>query len=293
MTSEAVIETRGLVKEAGRRQILKGVSLQAAPGEVVGLLGKNGAGKSTLLDVLLGFALPSAGDSRVFGESSARLSAASKARIGFVPQQDELMSLMTGAQHLALAASFHEQWDRALIGRLAREWEVPLDRRIGTLSGGERQKIATLLALGNKPDLLVMDEPASGLDPVARRQFMVTLLEIAAETNRTILFSSHIVSDIERVASHVWILREGEIAWQGELDQLKESTVRLLLRAEREFSAPLSLPGQLHCELNGCSAMVVLRDWTADRLPEIERATQSRAELVPLTLEDIFLAVHA
>ena len=293
MTSEAVIETRGLVKEAGRRQILKGVSLQAAPGEVVGLLGKNGAGKSTLLDVLLGFALPSAGDSRVFGESSACLSAASKARIGFVPQQDELMSLMTGAQHLALAASFHEQWDRALIGRLAREWEVPLDRRIGTLSGGERQKIATLLALGNKPDLLVMDEPASGLDPVARRQFMVTLLEIAAETNRTILFSSHIVSDIERVASHVWILREGEIAWQGELDQLKESTVRLLLRAEREFSAPLSLPGQLHCELNGCSAMVVLRDWTADRLPEIERATQSRAELVPLTLEDIFLAVHA
>ena len=293
MTSEAVIETRGLVKEAGRRQILKGVSLQAAPGEVVGLLGKNGAGKSTLLDVLLGFALPSAGDSRVFGESSARLSAESKARIGFVPQQDELMSLMTGAQHLALAASFHEQWDRALIGRLAREWEVPLDRRIGTLSGGERQKIATLLALGNKPDLLVMDEPASGLDPVARRQFMVTLLEIAAETNRTILFSSHIVSDIERVASHVWILREGEIAWQGELDQLKESTVRLLLRAEREFSAPLSLPGQLHCELNGCSAMVVLHDWTADRLPEIERATQSRAELVPLTLEDIFLAVHA
>src|SRR6187401_2460431 len=287
MTSEAVIETRGLVKEAGRRQILKGVSLQAAPGEVVGLLGKNGAGKSTLLDVLLGFALPSAGDSRVFGESSARLSAASKARIGFVPQQDELMSLMTGAQHLALAASFHEQWDRALIGRLAREWEVPLDRRIGTLSGGERQKIATLLALGNKPDLLVMDEPASGLDPVARRQFMVTLLEIAAETNRTILFSSHIVSDIERVASHVWILREGEIAWQGELDQLKESTARLLLRADREFSAPLSLPGQLHCELNGCSAMVVLRDWTADRLPEIERATQSRAELVPLTLEDI------
>jgi len=293
MTDASVIATRGLVKEAGGRQILKGVDLAAARGEVVGLLGKNGAGKSTLLDVLLGFALPSAGDARVFGEPSQNLSAASKARIGFVPQQDELMSLMSGAQHLALAASFHTQWDHALIERLAREWEVPLNRRIGTLSGGERQKVATLLALGHRPELLLMDEPASGLDPVARRQFMVTLLEIAAETNRTILFSSHIVSDIERVASHVWILREGEIAWQGELDQLKESTVRLLLRAEAEFAAPLSLPGQLHCELQGRTASVVLGDWSAERLPEIERATASRAELVPLTLEDMFLAVHA
>lgn len=223
MNEPPVIELRALTKSAGASQILRGITLDAAPGSVVGLLGKNGAGKSTLLDVLLGFAAPTSGEARVFGEASSRLSASCKARIGFVPQQDELMSLMTGRQHLALAASFHARWDHALIERLAREWEVPLDRRVGVLSGGERQKISTLLALGHRPDLLVMDEPASGLDPVARRAFMVTLLEIAAETNRTILFSSHIVSDIERVASHVWILREGAIAWQGELDALKES----------------------------------------------------------------------
>jgi ABC-2 type transport system ATP-binding protein len=293
MNDQAVVETRNLGKDAGGRRILNGVSLSAAPGTVVGLLGKNGAGKSTLLDVLLGFALPTAGEARVFGEASSRLSAACKARIGFVPQQDELMTLMTGEQHLALAASFHRSWDHALIQRLAREWEVPLNRRVGVLSGGERQKIATLLALGHRPDLLVMDEPASGLDPVARRAFMVTLLEIAAETNRTILFSSHIVSDIERIASHVWILRDGAIAWQGELDQLKESTVRLLLRAERDFVAPPSFAGQLHCEVQGNTATLVLRDWTPDRLPEIQRQTGAVVEAVPLTLEDIFLAVHA
>ena len=110
--------------------------------------GKNGAGKSTLMDLVLGFAMPTEGTCRVFGEDSGRLSAASKARIGFVPQTDELMPLMTGAQHLALIASFHERWDRELIARLARDWEVPLDRRIGTMSGGERQKLATLMALG-------------------------------------------------------------------------------------------------------------------------------------------------
>lgn len=293
MTTEAVLQTRDLVKQANGRQILKGVNVTAAPGQVVGLLGKNGAGKSTLLDLLLGFALPSAGESRVFGERSTALSAASKARIGFVPQQDELMTLMTGRQHLALAASFHDQWDEPLIQRLTRQWEVPLDRRVGVLSGGERQKIATLLALGHRPELLVMDEPASGLDPVARRQFMLALLEIAAETGRTILFSSHIVGDIERVASHVWILREGAIAWQGELDQLKESMVRLILRADRAFTSAPGLPGQLHCELMGNTATVVLRDWSPERLAEIEQLTASRAEVVPLALEDIFLAVHA
>lgn len=249
MKMQPILQARDLVKELGGRQVLKGLTLQAMPGEVVGLLGKNGAGKSTLLDLLLGFALPTSGEVRVFDEHSAKLSPAAMARIGFVPQADELMSLMTGAQHLALAASFHDHWDHALIERLVREWEVPLNRRLGVLSGGEKQKIATLLALGHRPRLLVMDEPASGLDPMSRRQFMATLLEIAADPDRTILFSSHIVGDIERIASHVWILREGSIAWQGKLDQLKETT-------------------------------------------EIDRLTGTPSRGQPLTLEDIFLAVH-
>jgi ABC-2 type transport system ATP-binding protein len=293
MSDEYVVETQNLGKDAGTRRILEDVTLRASPGTVVGLLGRNGAGKSTLLELLLGFAMPTTGEARVFGESSSRLSADCKARIGFVAQQDELMTLMTGAQHLSLAASFHASWDHALIQRLAREWEVPLDRRVGVLSGGERQKIATLLALGHRPDLLVMDEPASGLDPVARRAFMVTLLEIAAESGRTILFSSHIVSDIERIASHVWMLREGKMVWQGELDHLKESTVRVVLRAERDFAAPPDIAGALHCQVQGGFATLVLRDWTPGRLQQIEQQTGARGEVTPLALEDIFLAVHS
>ena len=220
------------------------------------------------------------------------MSAACKARVGFVPQQDELIPLMTGEQHLALTASFHKQWDRALIQRLARDWEVPLDRRVGVLSGGERQKIATLLALGHRPEFLVMDEPASGLDPVARRQFMLTVLDIAADAGRTILYSSHIVSDIERVASHLWIMREGEIAWQGELDQLKESVVRLHLRADHDLS-PLSLPGQIRSEVAGSRATVVIRDWHAARHAELEAQTGSSIEVEALGLEEIFLEINA
>jgi len=292
MTSEAILEARGLTKAIGPRQILKGLDFDLFPGQVVGLLGKNGAGKSTLMDLVLGFALPTSGQCRLFGEHSGRLSAASKARVGFVPQTDELMALMTGAQHLALVASFHERWDRELIARLAQTWEVPLDRRIGVMSGGERQKLATLMALGHHPQLLVMDEPASGLDPVARRQFMQAVLEIASDPGRTILYSSHIVSDIERVASHLWILRAGEIIWRGELDHLKESVVRLHLRADHDLPPNLALPGQLGCSVTGRTATVTLRDWQPVRLSELERTMDSRIELETLGLEDIFLAMH-
>jgi ABC-2 type transport system ATP-binding protein len=293
MASEAVLEAQDLTKVIGGRAILKGLDFDLASGQVVGLLGKNGAGKSTLIDTLLGFALPTAGSSRVFGQESGRLSAATKGRIGFVPQQDELITMMNGAQLLALTASFHPRWDKALIARLAREWEVPLDRRIAVLSGGERQKLATLMALGHRPDLLVMDEPASGLDPVARRQFMQAVLEVANEPGRTIFYSSHIVSDIERVANQVWILREGQIVWRGELDALKESVVRLQLRADADLSPQLTLPGQLASVVTGRTATITVGGWQPSCLAEFEQLTACNIEVETLGLEDIFLAVHA
>jgi ABC-2 type transport system ATP-binding protein len=291
MANDIVIEARGLAKEIGGRAILHNVDFEVGTGQVIGLLGKNGAGKSTLIDVLLGFALPSGGASRVFGEESGRLSATAKARLGFVPQQDELVGIMTGAQLLALVASFHGRWDHELIVRLSAEWSVPLDRRIGSLSGGERQKLATLMALGHRPDLLVLDEPASSLDPVARRQFVEAVLDIAGE-GRTILYSSHIVADIERVASHVCILREGRIVWDGELDALKESVVRLQLRSQRELPATLALPGQLACRVTGRTAAVTVDGWRGDLIAGIEREFDCRVEVEALNLEDIFLAVH-
>lgn len=293
MTTDPVLLTRALGKRIGARAILQDVTVRIGTGEVVGLLGKNGAGKSTLLDLLLGFALPTSGTAQVFGQDSARLTAAAKARIGFVPQSDELIGLMTGSQHLALVASFHEHWDAELVATLARDWEVPLDRRVGVLSGGERQKLATLMALGHRPTLLVLDEPASGLDPLARRRFMQTVLDIAADPARTILYSSHIVGDIERVCSHLWVLREGRVAWQGELDVLKESIVRLHVHARVDASPALQLPGRLEGSATGLRATVTLRDWRPDRLPALRRELDADIDVEPLALEDIFLALHA
>ena len=269
------------------------ISVDLEPGNIVGLLGKNGAGKTSLIDVLLGFSPPSSGSSRVFGEESFSLSAAAKGRIGFVPQQDELLDSLTGAQQVALNAALHPAWDHALIARLVREWEVPLERRIQVLSGGERQKLATLLALGHEPHLLVLDEPASSLDPVARRQFLRELLEISESPDRTVLFSTHIVSDLERIAGKVWIVRDGRLAWAGDLDALKESVVRVTLLARDELPAHLGIEGAVSQRRDGRRAQLVLTGWRDERQLELADRWGAQVTVERLGLEEIFLELHA
>jgi ABC-2 type transport system ATP-binding protein len=288
-----VISLQELCKVIGGRAILSDISVDIEPGSIVGLLGKNGAGKTSLIDVLLGFSPPSSGSSRVFGESSFNLPAAAKRRIGFVPQQDELLDSLTGAQQLALNAALHPIWDEALIARLIREWQVPLDRRIQVLSGGERQKLATLLALGHEPDLLVLDEPASSLDPVARRQFLRELLEIAESPTRTVLFSTHIVSDLERVASKVWIIRDGRLVWAGDLDTLKESVVRVTLLARDALPAHLGIDGAVSQRSDGRRAQLVLTDWQDERQRELADRFGADVTVERLGLEEIFVELHS
>jgi ABC-2 type transport system ATP-binding protein len=229
----------------------------------------------------------------VFGEGSFNLPAATKRRIGFVPQQDELLDSLTGAQQLALNAALHPAWNEALIARLAREWDVPVERRIQVLSGGERQKLATLLALGHEPDLLILDEPASSLDPVARRQFLHELLEIAESPTRTVLFSTHIVSDLERVANKLWIIREGRLAWAGDLDALKESVVRVTLVARDPLPAHLGIDGAVSQRSDGRRAQLVLTGWQDERRRELADRLGADVTVERLGLEEIFLELHS
>ncbi|MGH8257240.1 MAG: ABC transporter ATP-binding protein, partial [Steroidobacteraceae bacterium] len=261
--TESIVSATGLGKTIKRRPILRDVSLSLAPGNVVGLIGKNGAGKTTLLELLLGFSPPTAGRCALFGYDSLTLPAAVKARIGFAPQQDELVNAITAAQQLSLTASLHAHWNAALVQRLSSDWEMPLDRRIQTMSPGERQKLSTLIALGHEPELLVLDEPAASLDPIARRRFLQQLLDSTAARSRTVLFSSHIVSDLERAANQIWILREGAVVWQGELDALKESVVRLKIRGRQLLPASLGIPNVLTCRSDQHAATAVVSGWDA------------------------------
>lgn len=283
-----------LGKRYNKRDVLQDITTEVRPGDVIGVIGKNGAGKTTLLETLLGFSPPSSGSAEIFGENCLTMSAAVKARIGFVPQSDELLPTLTGRRQISLTATFYPNWDQALVDRLAREWEVPLDQPTHKLSGGERQKLSTLLSLGNRPDLLVLDEPVASLDPLARRRFLQQMLEIAGDPARAVIFSSHIVSDLERVANRIWIVKDGRLLWDGDTDELKQSVQRLHIRARRPLPATITLPNAVSARraADGMSATITVRDLDAGALEVIARDFDATIESEGLNLEDIFLEIH-
>jgi ABC-2 type transport system ATP-binding protein len=222
--NDAAIELRGIVKSYGKKQVLTGLDLSVPKGSVLGLLGTNGSGKTTMIKCALGLIRPQGGEARLLGEDSWTLSAEAKIRIGYVPQVVNLYPWMKVRHLIDYTAAFYPNWNDELIAKLMAEWAIPPNDRLGPLSVGQLQKVAIMLALGHSPDLLILDEPAASLDPLARRQFLQMIIDLAEPGKRTVLFSTHITSDLERVADRVAILKSGRIAWQGLLEDLKEQT---------------------------------------------------------------------
>lgn len=290
--SPSAIEARNLVKCFGANRVLDDLTFEVRPGDVVGVLGKNGAGKTTLLELILGFGPANSGAVCIFGHDSRRLPADVKARIGFVPQQDELIDSLTADDQLRLTQSFYPRWSPALVHDLCVKWGVDRSARIKRMSVGERQKLSILTALGHRPDLLVLDEPVASLDPVARRLFLEELVEVATDAQRAVVFSSHIVSDIERLANRIWILKEGRLEWQGDADALKESIVRVHVRATSGLSRPLTIPNALSVRNQANEAVAIVSGWGDEHRRRLEDEAPVTVEVESLALEEIFLEMH-
>jgi ABC-2 type transport system ATP-binding protein len=259
---------------------------------VLGLLGTNGSGKTTMIKCALGLVRPQSGEARLLGEPAWTLSAEAKARIGYVPQVISLYPWMKVRHMIDYTASFYPRWKHGFINDLLARWELPGDSRAGTLSAGQLQKLAILLALGHEPELLVLDEPAAALDPVARREFLSALLDIAADARRTILFSTHITADLERVAGHVAILKEGVVAYFGTLDDLKDQVKRLHITAARPFPASFALADTLDQQISGNQARISLLHVTPELVANLQRELSATVEVENLNLDDIFLELH-
>ena len=222
--NETTIELRGIKKSYEEKSVLKGLDLTVQKGSVLGLLGTNGAGKTTLIKCALGLIRPQSGEARLLGDPAWTLSPEAKSRIGYVPQIINLYQWMMVQDVIDYTAAFYPNWNHDLVTRLIKELDIPAGDFIEPLSVGQLQKVAILLALGHEPDLLILDEPAASLDPKARRQFLQMIIDMAEPGKRTVLFSTHITSDLERVADSVAILKSGVIAWHGSLEELKEQT---------------------------------------------------------------------
>ena len=209
-----------------RRPVLEDLTFAARPGSITGLLGRNGAGKTTLIHTSLGLKKAWRGEVHLFGHAAWDAPAPVRRRIGFVPQQFLDFHWLTPSQCVDLVASFHPHWDTQLVGELRERWALP-EQRIGTLSPGMRQCVAVLLAIGHRPDLLVLDEPVAMLDPGARRHFLRALGDLNAQMRQTVVLSSHICSDVERICSDIAILHGGRIVLHGPVDDLKDEVRRV------------------------------------------------------------------
>ncbi|WP_344621010.1 ABC transporter ATP-binding protein [Dactylosporangium salmoneum] len=232
-TLHAVLQAQRLTKHYGRREALAGVDLDVPPGRVVGLVGPNGAGKSTLLQLACGLIEPSAGTLRVLGARPAA-DAAHLARVGFVAQDAPLYAGLTVAEHLRMGARMNTGWDDPMARDRVARAGLPPDQRAGRLSGGQRAQLALTLAVAKRPELLILDEPAAALDPLARDAFLRGLLESVAQLGAGAILSSHLLADVERVCDHLIVLAGARVQLAGD--------VAALLAAHRRVppGAPLS-----------------------------------------------------
>lgn len=204
---------------------LDGVALRVPRGTITGLVGANGAGKSTLLKLVLGLLEPDHGSIQLFGEDGLRHGTRLRSRLGFVQEAPTLPGHLRLPELGRFLAPFYPTWDPASFRRLGQRFAVPLTTPFGKLSQGNRMKAALALALAHEPELLLLDEPTSGLDPLARREFLELLLEVVQDERQAVLFSTHLTSDLERVADRVTFLRQGRVALDGAKDALLEAWV--------------------------------------------------------------------
>jgi ABC-2 type transport system ATP-binding protein len=276
----AVIQASGLGKQYRRTWALRDCTLAVPAGHVVGLVGPNGAGKTTLLHLATGLLAPTSGTISVLGaHPGAR--PAQLARVGFVAQDTPVYARMTVADHLRLGAWLNPGWDEKLAQRRIGQLGLDPKQRAGSLSGGQRAQLALTLALAKRPDLLLLDEPVASLDPLARREFLRGLMEAVAEHGTSVVLSSHLVADLERVCDYLVVLVASRVRVAGE--------VSALLAAHRRLSGPRRDPATLPAGLE------IIEESHTDKQSVLLVRTDEPVHdpawtVMPLSLEDLVLA---
>jgi ABC-2 type transport system ATP-binding protein len=288
-----VITVSSLTKSFKNKTILNDVSFSIRRGSVVGLLGANGAGKTTLLQTVLGFIKADTGSCKIFEDVSPNLTAKTKHNIGYVAQEPELINWMKVGQMIDYIASFYGHWNRDLVESLLNEWRIDKKQLVEKLSLGQKQKLSIVLALGHEPEFLILDEPVASLDPVSRRSFIKKLIDMNLDQQRTIVFSTHITSDLERVAAEVMILKNGNLYYHGDIDELKEKVVKLHIHAKQSLPTSLNIDGSIYQKISNNRATVLVEDLSKVELDKLARELDADIRSESLNLEDIFVELHS
>jgi ABC-2 type transport system ATP-binding protein len=290
MTSDYSIETRNLAKTYHNGEaVLRGLDLKVPRGSVYGFLGRNGAGKTTAIRIVMGILRPDAGMVRVLGDPCLPMKLETRQRVGYLSQDMKFFDWMTLDRLLAFTSSFYPSWDAAYADELAVRLDVPREIPVGALSRGERQKAGLLLALAQRPDLLVLDEPSASLDTVVRREFLESIIDILTREGITVLISSQILTDVERIADWVGILSEGKMLISAPLDDLKESIKRLRISFPDGSPESIDLPGAIRTIRRDREILVTVKDFSPAGVDGLRSRFAGGVDVLDVDLEDIFI----
>jgi ABC-2 type transport system ATP-binding protein len=288
MMTEPVIELDG-VDKAYRFFQLKDVRLRVEPGQIVGFVGPNGAGKSTTIRILMSMVRQDRGTVRVLGRVLPREQAAAKQDVGFVSEDLRLYGSATLDWHMRFIAAIYPGWDAEYADVLMQRFNLHREQRIRVLSHGERVKAALLLVLARRPRLLLLDEPTTGLDPVARHEILAELMDVVRDERRAILFSSHNTQDVEQISDHITFIDRGRIIDSSDKETFPDRWRRLHLEVPPGVTLPI-LPGVVDTAASGRVAVATTKSYTADLAAVYERAGVTVHDVQRMTLEEIFVA---
>ena len=288
MGNEA-IKIENLVKYYDGRCILDGINLEVPQGCIYGLLGRNGVGKTTLIRILLGVESPTRGRTALLDCESSELSAEVHGRIGYVAEGHNLIQNYRVGKLINLCKSLSAKWNQDFLNPLLGTFRLPMDRKIKQLSSGMRAQLNLSLAMAIDPELLILDDPTLGLDTVARRQFLELAIDLLQRDGRTILFSSHILSDVERIADRIGILMAGKLAVDCPLDDLKKRVKKLRLIFPEQPPANLHLTEIVNQQRQGRELVITVANLNEQKQTIIETFKPSSCTEIPMSLEDIFI----
>ncbi|HEV7607158.1 MAG TPA: ABC transporter ATP-binding protein [Steroidobacteraceae bacterium] len=285
-----LVEVSGLSRRFGSTIALQDVSFRAEVGLVHGLVGVNGAGKTTLIRHLLGLLRVQAGEVRVFGRDPVREPVAVLRRVGYLSEQRELPEWMRLGELLRYTQAYHPSWDQRYADRLLDTFGLDRRKKFGELSKGMRAQAGLVVAVAHRPELLILDEPSSGLDVVVREDILSEIVRTVAEDGRTVIFSSHLLHEVERMCDHVTVMQEGRVALQGPLDEIRGMHLISQVRFAKPLDGIPNFDGALSISGEGRSWSVLHASSLESFRDVVARLGAEVPESRNATLEEIFIA---
>ena len=283
------IVTRQLTKHYDGKRVVNGLNLNVPMGSVYGLLGRNGAGKSTTIKMLTGMIHADFGSATLLGEDVRKITPERRAKIAYIAENHPLYRWMTVRGTIRFAKPFYRHWNQHLVDQILDHFEIPGKRRLGSMSNGQRAQVSLAIALAPDPELLILDDPTLGLDTVVRRDFLESMIQIIHRSGRTILLSSHVLNDVDRVADRIGILVDGVLRVDCPTEHFKESIRRVMLSFDGPPPAIPDISGLVSSRTIHNQLELIVAGYGEQQQRVIEALSPTLIEVIELNLEDAFI----